>query len=1163
MRKQEVIFAPVFKRSSRNNHCITDSELGQIQPVRLGKTGGIAGFIRGFREKGTEDGPNTKFGNGLVVSSSPAVRKLTVNFFQNGAIEHRIKRPRRHFRIPSARAGRAHLRKRIDGKYKILFLCGLLPVVLLSGGKAPRLNNPALSAAAQKALSQLLRQDDPAAANEYFALRRQPTDGASIDLFDRYRRARLHADRMPRFSTLADRFLPPSNAPQSEAVSTALGAAQWEPLGPGNIGGRTRALLVDPNNPQILYAAGVSGGIWKTVDGGQFWKPLADFLPNIAVGSMAMDPKNSQILYAGTGEGHFREIVRGTGLPLRGAGVFKSQDGGENWRRLDRTANSDFHWVNRLEVSPRDSRRLYAATRSGVWRSLDGGESWARVLDPQVLGGCFDLALRSDVETDHMLASCGTFAQATVYFNSAAEGNGAWRSALSEFGMGLTSLALAPSRQERVYALSASHLGGPGGRFNGGLHAVFRSDSGGAPGTWTPLVRNSDPNKLNTLLLTNPLIANLATCAEGGRDAYSNLGWYTNMLAVDPSDPDVVWAGGVDLFRSDDGGRNWGLVTYWWNSPPSAHADQHVIVFHPEYDGDSQQTLFLGGDGGVWRTDNARAAAAVGPRAACDSSNSAVAWRSLNNNYGVTQFYHGTPLPDGRGYLGGTQDNGTLLGGDRSGIDGWQNILGGDGGYVAVDPKSPNVIYAEAQFLNFHKSTDGGQSFVPSVNGIGDGSRDVLFITPFVMDPSESRRLWTGGRRLWRTGNGAESWDQASAPLGFQGRVSALAVAGNDPNRVAVGKENGEIHRSENALSANAATVWPSSRPREGFVTWLAFDPVDADILYASYGGFGGAHLWKSVDRGASWVSLDGNGATAIPDIPVHSVIVDPEDRQRIYLGTDLGVFVSTDGGQRWAVENSGFANAVTESLALSKPANGPALLFAFTHGRGAWRVPLGTGEANCVPDRWIVHVTPPDAPFLTTIFASNFSSQENQLTLVPYDEAGADLPPASLTVPAGGSLSIPSSQLFLGQPVSHFGICGPASTAVSAGYRITSIAGVTAHVSETITVDREFLAYTGEPELVFDGMAWVNLGDSPARVTAARLDEAGAEAARVTLNEALPPHAKELAVFDAEFEGVAGRVVRIESDQPGAVLLLRGTFPPHEPMVLFEVPAIAVSARR
>ncbi len=1003
-----------------------------------------------------------------------------------------------------------------------------------------------------------LPYDEPGAAQRYYLMKRASADGRPADAFEKYQQARKKMQRMPRFSSRSGRRLPSlDEVKRKGGIEARSAVGEWEKLGPGNVGGRTRALLLHPGNPDIIYAGGVSGGIWKTADGGQSWLPLADFLPNIAVNSMAMDPSDPQILYAGTGEGYFREVIRGTSLPLRGAGIFKSIDAGESWQRLENTDNSDFHWVNDLAISSLDPQRIYAATRTGLWRSLDGGQNWTRILNPQVNGGCFHLALRTDRPGDNLLASCGTFAQSAIWFNIAAEGNLAWLPALSEVGMGLTSLAIAPSNQNTVYALSASYLPGPGGVFDGGLHAVFRSNSGGAPNSWQAVVRNSDPVKLNTLLLSNPLIATQGDCF-GSTNRFSTLGWYTNLIAVDPVNPEIVWAGGVDLFRSDDGGRNWGPVTYWWRSPPSAHADHHAIVFHPDYDGQGNQTFFLGNDGGVWRTDSARAVRSLSSNATCDPSFSQVDWTPLNHDYGVTQFYHGEPLPDGSAYLGGTQDNGTQLG---SQINDWQNILGGDGGYVAVDPNSPNIIYAESQFANFAKSTDGGQRFVSARAGITDPGGSFLFITPFRMDPGNSQRLWTGGLRMWRTTNGMDSWNPASSSLQAGGKVSAIAVSKQDGNRVLAGLNNGFIHRQDLALTASSGTDWPAAQPRQGFVSWLAFDPVDPDIAYAAYAGFGGSHVWKSSDGGTSWASIDGDGVEGLPDIPVHALMVDPNDRQRIYLGTDLGVLVSSQGGMRWAVEHTGFPNTVTESLFLNPGESTGAKLYAFTHGRGAWRVTLAQQPPPCQPERWIVHVTPQDVAFTTTIFATNFSNQDAELTLVPYTNRGLQLALTPVAVPAGESIISLATDLFGNLAASHFGICGPSSIAVSAGYRITTSDGATAHVTETSVADRQFLFYPGEQQVVFEGLGLINLGSQSAQVSAVLLDESGTEIERIDFSDSVAPRGS--MVTTVSFLSEEGVAVRIESSELSAIVLLRGTQIGVDPMLLYQTVPLAVTPRQ
>jgi hypothetical protein len=349
--------------------------------------------------------------------------------------------------------------------------------------------------------------------------------------------------------------------------------------------------------------------------------------------------------------------------------------------------------------------------------------------------------------------------------------------------------------------------------------------------------------------------------------------------------------------------------------------------------------MFAANDGGVFYTDNPMGPVAPSPADLCDPISSGVFFRDLNTNLGITQFYHGTPFPGGSRYMGGTQDNGTVIGQDSFGHDAWGYLAGGDGGYSAVDPTSPNVIYASSQRFGFLKSIDGGNSFRDATWGVDDDG--LLFITPVTMDPGEPQRLWTGGTRLWRTDNGASYWVPASrSPLG-PGQVSAIAVAPDNSQRVVVGTTDGDIYITGDALSADDSSVWPSIRPRAGFVTSLGFEPGSQDVIYATYANFGGRHVWRTEDGGATWRPLDGSGVSSLPDIPVHSLVVDPDNRRRLYLGTDLGVFTSRDRGRTWMVENTGFANVVTEWLALGDGPDARPRLFAFSHGRGAWRVDL------------------------------------------------------------------------------------------------------------------------------------------------------------------------------------------------------------------------------
>ena len=758
------------------------------------------------------------------------------------------------------------------------------------------------------------REDEPGAAAEYYAAKRAGSD----DPHRSYALARQSMRTMKLHATATDAEKP---------------FDRWTFLGPGNVGGRTRVLVIDPVEPNVMYTGGVSGGVWKTLTAGARWEPIGDELANIAVNSLVMDPKDRKVLYAGTGEGYFREEQRGTGLPLRGNGIFVTRDGGTSWSQLASTANSDFHWVNDLVISAHDSARLYAATRTGVWRSSDSGASWSRVVSTTVKGGCLDLVSRPGADGDYLFTSCGSFEQATVYRAKNAQSDAAWEAVLSEANMGRTTLAIAPSDPSVIYALAASN---EPGNYHQGLLAVYRSQSSGDAASWTPRITNRSTDYPYTLLLTNPLPAMQTICrSPGSRNQYVTMGWYCNTIAVDPADSNRIWVGGVDLFRSDDGGATWGAASFWWtndSNPAYVHADQHAIIFHPGYDGASNKTLFVANDGGVYKTLDARAGTARGNDGICAPLKSSVAWSNLNHNLGVTQFYHGAVFSDGRRFIAGAQDNGTNYGDLSNGTDGWERVFGGDGAYVAIDPNDETIVYASYQgarilrsgpspFFNFNEKTVGlTDSF--------------LFISPFALDPSFTRRIWTGGTRMWRSDNRADTWLQASAVL--PGQVSAVAIAPNNSNRVLAGTNTGHIVRSESATTTNALSTWQSTLPREGFVSSITFDPVDANIVFATSAGFGGQHVWRSTDGGATWAALAG----VLPDIPVHSLAIDPTRRDRLYLGTDLGVFVSLDGGQSWSVENTGFAPVVTEIVLIAPGVRGPAV-YAFTHGRGAWRAEL------------------------------------------------------------------------------------------------------------------------------------------------------------------------------------------------------------------------------
>ena len=722
----------------------------------------------------------------------------------------------------------------------------------------------------------------------------------------------------------------------------------WTPLGPGNVGGRTRAILIHPATPTTMWAGAVAGGIWKSTDGGASWVPKADLAVNIAVNSMILDPRNPNHLYAGTGEGFFNIDA------VRGAGILQSLDGGETWSQLPSTTTSDFYYVQKIVMSKGSSQRIYAATRTGVFRTNDGGVSWTKVLDGSGVHGCMDLAIQTDRPLAMVFAACGTFTQGAVYRALDTGSAMTWTSVLSPPNMSRTSLALAPSNQDIMYAMAASNETGD---YNLGLLAVYKSTNSGASNSWTTQVTNTNPTTQNTLLLSNPIEAVLVDCGYSTSNVFATQGWYDNVIAVDPLNPNTVWSGGIDLFRSDDSGQTWGIASYWWFTPgfdpEYAHADHHTIVFHPQYDGAANKKMYVGNDGGIFRTDDARASVSYSPNPITPASAICgnpvpfdIHWTPLNNGLDVTQFYAGAVYPDNSGFFGGTQDNGTPRGTVPGGRNAWEIILGGDGGFVAINPANTNMLWAENTGLSIARSTNGGSTFLPFTSGITDASSDFLFITPFTQDPSNAANMWTGGARLWRTTRATVTptvgniWTPASALLSQQ--VSAIAVAPTNSNIVYAGGATGPIWRNTAALTANSTTTWSSSRVRtdSNYISWLTVHPTTPATLYATVSTYnsstGTGHVFKSVDGAVTWTSIDGSGVTGIPDIPAHCILVDPTNPNILYLATDIGLFVTLNGGATWDRENTGFANVIVEALSIRGN-----FLYAFTHGRSAWRVAM------------------------------------------------------------------------------------------------------------------------------------------------------------------------------------------------------------------------------
>ena len=329
-----------------------------------------------------------------------------------------------------------------------------------------------------------------------------------------------------------------------------LNTNNWEWLGPGNIGGRIRSVLIHPTATNIMWIGSVGGGVWKTTNGAASWFPCDDWMANIAIGCMVLDPTNPNVLYAGTGEGF------GNADAIRGAGVFKSIDGGSNWTQLTNTSYALQKDINRLAICPTNHLILLAATGNGLWRSFDGGTNWTQTYSSNAVK---QVAFHPTDGSRAIATPDGLGLYST-------DGGLTWPEATGLAISGRIEFAYAPSSPNIVYASQDT---------NGG--SLFLSTNGGA--TYT--LKNTGQTNLEVQ------------------------GWYDNSIWVDPTNPNNLIIGGVDLYRSTNGGvtltqmSDWNMGPGSEPAPSSAHADHHAIVSAPDFNGVNNTTVYFGNDGGL------------------------------------------------------------------------------------------------------------------------------------------------------------------------------------------------------------------------------------------------------------------------------------------------------------------------------------------------------------------------------------------------------------------------------------------------------------------------------------------------------------------------------------------------------------------------------------
>ena len=688
------------------------------------------------------------------------------------------------------------------------------------------------------------------------------------------------------------------NETRSKRLSKGKSAVQWEFAGPLNIGGRVVDIEFDPINPSIIYAGFATGGVFKSFDTGETWIPIFDSLAVLTIGDIAIDPLNSNIIYVGTGE------ANGGHNNFPGGGVFKSTDAGNTWQFLGLEGTTA---IGRILVHPVNTNIIYLASvgsyfapnpERGIYKSTDGGLSWNHSLFVSDTTGAIDIIM-DPLNPDRMMAatwervrrplSSRLFGPSSGIYRTTDGGNN-WTKINSPAlpnpntqNVGRIGLTIHNSNPDIVYALYTNGYD---------IISLYRSNDFG--NTWTDV----DPS--NTL--------------NNGTAGFS---WYFGQVRVHPINPNIVYVLDVAFMRSTDGGSTWPII-YGYGGPSELHVDHHALAFSPV----DPNFIICGNDGGI-----------------NTSTNGGQTW-SAPKNIPATQFYEiGLDYNNPQRLYGGTQDNGTnrTLTGS---LDDWQIIFGGDGFYVNIDYTNPDIIYCESQFGNLGKSTNGGVSFNSAMNGI-DGSEPTNWSTPVVMDPNSPNILYYGTHSIYRTTNGAGNWNKISqqltdwVPGRRLGTVTTIAAAPTNSNVIYAGTDDAHVW-----VTSDNGQNWVdvSSGLPERWVTRVVVDPQDENIVYVTFSGLKWRdpqpHVFRSTNKGSIWTDISSN----LPDAPVNAFAVDNNFSNVLYLGSDVGMYVSFDTGTQWEALGEGLPILPIGDIKIHPVEN---TLVAGTYGRSMYKIDL------------------------------------------------------------------------------------------------------------------------------------------------------------------------------------------------------------------------------
>ena len=703
-----------------------------------------------------------------------------------------------------------------------------------------------------------------------------------------------------------------------ELKSSDLTGLEFRSVGPAFMSGRIADIAINPENENEWYVAVGSGGVWKTVNSGTTWKPIADNETFYSTGCITIDPHNTSKVWLGTGEN-----VGGRHVGI-GHGVYVSENAGKSWKSMG--LKSSEH-ISKIIVSPKDPNIIFVASQGPLWssggerglfKSIDGGKTWNNVLSVNDWTGVTDIVidkLNPDIlyaatwQRHRNVASYMGGGPGTSIYKSTDHGKN-WieiKDGLPNSNLGKIGLAISPFDSTILYAAVETD------RRNG---AVYKTTNSG--GSWLKM-------------------SDTVSGATGPH--------YYQELVASPHVFDKIYLMDTKVQVSENGGKDFYIM-----NESDKHVDNHSLTFKmsdPNY-------LLIGTDGGVYES--------------FDDTNS---WKFVAN-LPLTQFYK-LAVDDAYPFyniFGGTQDNNTQGGPSRtfkeSGITNsdWFVLLGGDGHQPATEPGNPNIVYAQSQQGNIHRidRTNGEATFIKPQNDLNEPYERFNWDAPILVSPHDPKTIFFGSQRVWVSNNRGDEWKAISGDLTLNQERFELPIMGKvqswdnpwdvyamstyntitslsqspvDKNIIYAGTDDGIIQYTrdygENWTKVSVEKL--PGVPKGSFVNDIKADLFDSNTVYVlldnhKFGDYK-PYVYKSNDGGRSWKNI----TTGIPDgFLCWRLVQDHVDKNLMFLGTEYGIYVSVNGGNKWVKFSSGLPTISVRDLAIQKREND---LVAATFGRG------------------------------------------------------------------------------------------------------------------------------------------------------------------------------------------------------------------------------------